>query len=80
MFLNNIDMEVTVKNKDYVPTDGATEEVRKFIKRKSEKKKTQLMPMQLQNKKLKQITKMKVFGKRLLLMQTEMRASRKLYI
>ena len=50
MFLNNIDMEVTVKNKDYVPTDGATEEVRKFSKRKSEKKKTQLRKLQRRRK------------------------------
>jgi len=42
-------MEVTVKNKDYVRKE--TEEVQKYIKRKNEKKRTQLRKFQRRKKK-----------------------------
>jgi len=51
MFLNIIYMEVKVKNKDYVRKETAPEEVQKFIKRRTDKKKTQLRKLQRRRKK-----------------------------
>tara|TARA_R100000306_G_scaffold54367_1_gene51547 strand:- start:643 stop:813 length:171 start_codon:yes stop_codon:yes gene_type:complete len=51
MFLDTIYMEVTVKNRDYVRKETASEEVQKFIKRRTDKKKTQLRKLQRRRKK-----------------------------